>query len=179
MFSACCLTKKAEHGPPCGLNMQRFRKTLMTDCISQTAFQKILDWIVAKVPTLLQWKWQTLMDQVSWMKQCSRLEPQHEVVIRLLILLSNDNWREVSKTTYIYTYKIRLKLSLGRKTSDFSNHVLRKAHCVPSLVQGSNGRLCAFGGGQNGSNLSCPSGGTLETFWRRGEKIYIYIFTHL
>ena len=27
-------TKKAEHGSPCGLNMQRFRKTLMTDCIS-------------------------------------------------------------------------------------------------------------------------------------------------
>lgn len=96
--------KKPNMDPHAGWRCKDFEcesKILVTHCISQTAFQKILDWIVAKVPTILQWKWQTLMDQVSWMKQCSRLGPQHEVVIRLLILLSNNNWREVSKTNFL------------------------------------------------------------------------------
>lgn len=100
--------KKLNMDPHAGWICKDFEKPwwqiaspLMTDCISQPAFQKILDWIVPKVPAILQWKWQKLMHQVSWMKQCSRLEPQHEVVAGFLIILSNNNWREVSKTTYL------------------------------------------------------------------------------
>ena len=55
------LPKKPNMDPHAGWICKDFeceRKMVVTDCISQTAFQKILDWIVAKVPTILQWKWQ-------------------------------------------------------------------------------------------------------------------------